>query len=299
MVLLSFGMFYRKLLLMIDKRIVLVLFLFGAIVSKPLKSQDIAPQIWNNVSAAWNINDQFSWRNNAAYNALASSEYPWNEVSIISTGVFRFAEYFESTLGIYNNGQPLIANYPDVVTIPRHFKNNGYKTYGGGKILHEQIGFAIPDDWDFYFLWDEKNRQNGWWGHYSWPPDPQPDPRPAKPLAKHTNRNFDWAALENPLGDWPDYKVASWASDLLSQRQVEPFFLGAGMFRPHVPWFQPKEFFDMYNLEDIQLPPYLENDLSDVPEIGRKWAENSYSKLRLGLKVTKCKGFPESVLSIS
>ena len=94
-----------------------------------------------------------------------------------------------STLGIYNNGQPLNANYPDVVTIPRHFKNNGYKTFGGGKILHEQIGFAIPEDWDYYFLWDENNRKNGWWGHYSWPPDPQPDPRPAKPISEHTNRN--------------------------------------------------------------------------------------------------------------
>lgn len=84
------------------KRIVLALLLFGALSSKPLKSQDIAPQIWNNASVAWNINNQFSWRNNVAYNVLASREFPWNEFSITSTGVFRFAEFFESTIGIYS-----------------------------------------------------------------------------------------------------------------------------------------------------------------------------------------------------
>jgi arylsulfatase A-like enzyme len=98
------------------------------------------------------------------------------------------------------------------------------------------------------------------------------------PLSEHTNRNFDWAALEDPISDWPDHKVASWASEFLNKKQEEPFFLAAGMFRPHVPWFQPKEFVDMHDLKTIKRPPYLINDLSDVPEIARKWAEDSYSK---------------------
>lgn len=76
--------------------------IFGIGLSKPLKSQDIAPQIWNNAGVFWVINDQFSWRNNVAYNVLTSSEFPWNEITITSTGAFRFANFFEATAGIYS-----------------------------------------------------------------------------------------------------------------------------------------------------------------------------------------------------
>ncbi len=182
-----------------------------------------------------------------------------------------------STTGIYNNAQPVFAEFPDLVSIPKHFRNNEYIVEGGGKTYHEQIGFNNPDDWNFYFLWDEANRENGWWGHYSYPPAPQPDIRPTNPLAESTVRNFDWAALDVPDSWMPDHKVASWARYFLSRKHDRPFFLATGIFKPHIPWFVPKEFFDLYDIESIKRPPYKEDDLEDLPKPGKERALDSRS----------------------
>ncbi|MCK5000018.1 MAG: sulfatase [Anaerohalosphaera sp.] len=186
-----------------------------------------------------------------------------------------------STTGIYNNGQPSLGNYPEVVTLPGYFRSNGYYTEGGGKITHEAVGFAYPRDWDYYYLWDEKQRANGWWGAYSWPPVPQPDPRPAQRITKHTKRNFDWAALDVPEIDWPDHKVATWAENFLAKNHNDPFFLAVGIFRPHIPWFTNKKYFDMYPLDEIRTPPYKKDDRDDLPPIAKKWAVDSASKHHL------------------
>ncbi len=192
-----------------------------------------------------------------------------------------------STTGVYNNAQPVFAQSPDLISIPRYFRNNGYIVEGGGKTYHEQIGFNNPEDWDFYFLWDESNREEGWWGRYSWPPAPQPDIRPAQPITALTKRNFDWAPLDVPDSWMPDYKVATWARYFLSRRHDRPFFLAAGMFKPHVPWFVPREYFDLYHIDSIRTPPYKPDDLDDIPEIGINWARDKGSKhhmvMELGL----------------
>lgn len=81
--------------------IVFLLLLMTGINIKSLNSQDIAPQIWNNAGVAWNINKHFAWRNYMAYNALLSSDYPWDEFTVTSTGVYKFKRFFEATFGIY------------------------------------------------------------------------------------------------------------------------------------------------------------------------------------------------------
>lgn len=152
-----------------------------------------------------------------------------------------------STTGVYNNHQVVQTVVPNVVTIPKHFRNNGYKTYGGGKIYHHTPGFNIPGDWDYFYLWNEEARERGWTGWYQQKPDPEPTPRPFSPITKHTKRNFDAAPLDIDEALMPDYKVASWAVDFLGKEQTDSFFLAVGMFRPHIPWFNPKKYFDMYS----------------------------------------------------
>ena len=84
------------------QKAIIFLFVLGfLVVSKMLKSQDIAPQVWSNFGVAWNINDHFSWRNSAAFNVLLSDEYPWHEFNLTSTVVYKFEKYFEVTLGVY------------------------------------------------------------------------------------------------------------------------------------------------------------------------------------------------------
>jgi len=67
-----------------------------------------------------------------------------------------------------------------------------------------------------------------------------------------------------------DWHIASYGIDKLNS--TSPFFLALGFRKPHLPWFVPKRYYDMYPLEDIQLPTVLENDLDDIPIAGRNVA---------------------------
>lgn len=75
----------------------------------------------------------------------------------------------------------------------------------------------------------------------------------------------------------PDGKVAAFAANFLSKKLEKPFFLAVGMFKPHIEWYAPRKYFDMYPLDSLNLPPYLKDDLEDVPEQGKKWALNAGS----------------------
>src|SRR5262249_3632850 len=46
----------------------------------------------------------------------------------------------------------------------------------------------------------------------------------------------------------------------------------AGLYRPHLPWYVPGRFFDLYDLETVALPLVRSDDLDDVPPIAREWA---------------------------
>ena len=162
----------------------------------------------------------------------------------------------------------------NVKTLEQFFKDKGYKTLGAGKIYHSQAppwaptSQVEPANWDFYYPStyishpyqirapkeviypaDVNNQsrpggENGWW---TWGPIPVPDEKMA------------------------DYHVVDWASYQLSQKHDAPFFLAAGVWKPHDPWEVPQKYFDMYPLEDIVLPECKEDDLADAYDHGRRW----------------------------
>ena len=66
--------------------------------------------------------------------------------------------------------------------------------------------------------------------------------------------------------------MADWVIKQLKRKQDQPFFLGCGFFRQHLPWFVPQKYFDMYPLNKIVLPTVMENDLDDIPASGKRMA---------------------------
>ncbi len=165
-----------------------------------------------------------------------------------------------SNTGVYTNSQPhrrspVLAN---AVTLPMHFRENGYRAIGGGKIFHE--AYPDPQSWDAYFPSQTKTKPN--------------DPEPArKPLNGMPNTaNFDWGGIPNPDSEMGDYKVVDWAGSELAKPQDKPFFLACGIYKPHLPWYIPQKYLDMYPLDKITLPLVKDDDLDDVPPIGRKMA---------------------------
>lgn len=166
-----------------------------------------------------------------------------------------------STSGVYLNSQPWRKSpvLKDAHTLPQHFQTHGYKALGSGKIYHGK--FPDPKSWDVY--WPSKKKAK--------PDDPQPENKPLNGIKK--TGHFDWGPLENKKEEMGDWKVASWVGEQLGKKQDKPFFLACGFYRPHLPWYVPKEYFDLYPLDEVTLPLIKEDDLDDVPEPGKKMAK--------------------------
>ena len=83
---------------------------------------------------------------------------------------------------------------------------------------------------------------------------------------------FDFEPLPFSTEETGDYTSVKWVSDQLQKNHEKPFFLACGIYRPHLPWYVPQEFFDKFPLEKVQLPNIYENDLDDLPEKARQVA---------------------------
>ncbi len=167
-----------------------------------------------------------------------------------------------STSGVYYNSNPWRAQLPDAVTLPQLFLAHGYKVWGGGKIFHGR--FKDPQSWEQYF---------------ARPGDPVPRVRPVNGIPN--TAHFDWGPVNVDDQAMGDTQVVDWALEFLSQEHDRPFFLAVGIFRPHLPWYVPEKYFDQYPLSDIVLPQVKEDDLDDVPPIGRRMArpEGDHAKV--------------------
>ena len=81
----------------------------------------------------------------------------------------------------------------------------------------------------------------------------------------------DWGAYPEFDRDMPDFETAKWACERLGEDHQDPFLLMVGFLRPHVPWYVPQKWFDLYpEKKQLTLPPYNEDDLFDVPPFGFK-----------------------------
>jgi iduronate 2-sulfatase len=143
----------------------------------------------------------------------------------------------------------------DIVFLPEYFKENGYYTMGIGKIFHHHA----PDG-----VFDESGGRHGGFGPY--PPERFVWSGKSKKEG-YGGTITDWGAFPENDSLMPDYQFAQWAIDRINRDYEKPFFLAVGFNRPHVPWYVPQKWFDMHPLDSIITPPYLENDLEDVPEI--------------------------------
>jgi len=166
-----------------------------------------------------------------------------------------------STSGVYHNPHPWRKSpvLEDAVTIPQHFMAHGYSAVGGGKIYHG--GFPDPPSWQDYFPSQRQNKPN----------DPTPPNRPLNGIPN--TAHFDWGPVDVPDEKMGDRQVADWAISQLRKKHRKPFFIACGFFRPHLPWYVPKKYFDMYPADKVTLPNVNENDLDDVPPLGVKMAK--------------------------
>jgi len=162
-----------------------------------------------------------------------------------------------STSGVYINPQPW-RNSPklsDIQTLPQYFRAHGYVAKGSGKTFHGH--YPDPASWDEY--WPSLTRQR--------PDDPLPKARPINGIPN--TAHFDWGPLDVSKEEMSDWQVADWVIGQLEKDHEKPFFLACGFFRPHLPWYVPREYFDKFPLASISLPEVREDDVNDIPEAGK------------------------------
>ncbi|MEM6393623.1 MAG: sulfatase [Planctomycetota bacterium] len=136
--------------------------------------------------------------------------------------------------------QPLFRNTPtlrDRVTLPQHFRNHGYRTMAVGKVFH---GINDPDSFH------ENGKITNQYG-------PTPDTKLSVPEGHPL---WDWGIYPDDDRPTPDDRIADWAIERINRNHDEPFFLGAGFFRPHVPMYAPAEWFEHYPKGKTRMPEF-------------------------------------------
>jgi arylsulfatase A-like enzyme len=136
-------------------------------------------------------------------------------------------------------------------TLHTYFSKHGYKTMAVGKIFHRHVPEGSVD-------------ASGGRG------DMMAGLGKLKKNWYHKGTMTDWAAAPERDDQLPDYDAAAWAVEQLQAQHDQPFFLMVGFLRPHVPWYVPQKWFDLYDRDKITLPHFDKNDLDDVPDTARR-----------------------------
>jgi choline-sulfatase len=145
-------------------------------------------------------------------------------------------------------------------TFIHHLRRNGYYTVGIGKISHYVDGLLygytdpVGTEYELPHSWDEMLLNPGKWGTgwnaffgYADGENRQSMNRQVKP--------YEMADVSDT--GYPDGLIAEQALEKLRElaKKEEPFFLGVGFFKPHLPFNAPKKYWDMYNEDEIPLSP--------------------------------------------
>eukprot|EP00117_Sycon_ciliatum_P027848 scpid89841/ scgid22523/ Iduronate 2-sulfatase; Alpha-L-iduronate sulfate sulfatase; Iduronate 2-sulfatase 42 kDa chain; Iduronate 2-sulfatase 14 kDa chain len=156
-------------------------------------------------------------------------------------------------------------NQVNATTIPQYFKENGYISIGMGKIFHP--GAPSGND-DVAHSWSPEGLP-----YYHSPVEHQYGPN------NHTRMWWAFEGFED--NQLPDGQIADNALNVLEQLKTNetehgeerPFFLAVGFHKPHVPFYAPKKYFDMYPPQPKISLPVNPNPPSNLPYVAwTTWA---------------------------
>jgi len=140
-----------------------------------------------------------------------------------------------TTTGVLDNTTDFRTAHPDWVSLPQHFKDNGFASLRCGKIFHGGI-----DDPKAWTDGGDPPRKGG--------PPKKLDPQ------ERRKRSDRVVVLDGDGESHGDYATADRAIDYLRKHKDRPFFLACGFTKPHSPPTAPKKFFDLYDPAAIPLP---------------------------------------------
>jgi iduronate 2-sulfatase len=183
------------------------------------------------------------------------------------------------SIGVYDLATNFRVGKPDAVTLPEHFKNNGYRTEALGKIFH--VGHGNVNDERSWSVPHFRGR-----GDYALKENSLPEG--TREEARFTNvpeakagrlpRGAAYEAAEVDDEAYADGQVAAKAVRRIAKAAKtpdEPFFLAVGFVKPHLPFCAPKKYWDLYEPSKFELAK-----LRTPPEGAPDFAPTDWRELR-------------------
>jgi iduronate 2-sulfatase len=152
-------------------------------------------------------------------------------------------------MGIYDLQTFFRKKVPDVVTLPQHFKNNGYHVEGMGKIYHtghgnsdDKLSWSVPK-WNFNEEVKklEKISRGDTVGL-------------ERDFPTINGKKLPWYCSHQPENNMTDAMVANHAVKRIKALKDSVFFLAVGFIKPHLPFVAPKKYWDLYDPSKITIP---------------------------------------------
>jgi iduronate 2-sulfatase len=133
---------------------------------------------------------------------------------------------------VWHNRNLFRDTVPDTVTLPQLFKNNGYHTQSLGKIFSGRTSEDDPQSWSVPSVLIGKG-----WKKYVLPEN------------QGKGKQAPTEKADVPDEGYRDGKLAKLAVETLEnlKQKDQPFFLGVGFFKPHLPFNAPKKYWDLYD----------------------------------------------------
>ena len=155
-----------------------------------------------------------------------------------------------------------------ITPIPQYFKENGYLSFGGGKIYHPNH----PMHNDRPYSWSEGTVKGGQFKYFDDPDHGCPDGTGGNPNVHGEGAHEGGCGgcpEDKPDEEFYDGRLANWTINALRAAnedklhgEKKPFFIATGFRRPHTPWNVAQRFVDMYA------------DVDNVPK-HRHWAKGA------------------------
>jgi uncharacterized sulfatase len=183
---------------------------------------------------------------------------------------------------IFGNGVRIRERFPDIVTLPQLFKNNGYFSGRIGKIFHygvpDMIGTSGRDDPPSWLqVVNPRGRDK----------DDEKDVINFTSWNKNLGASLSWMQAKGTDEEQTDGKVAAETIKMIEEHKDGPFFIACGFYRPHVPDIATKKYFDMYPPDKITLPVEPPGHVTNIPSVALTVKPANYGLDDLKLRTFK------------
>ncbi|MEL6672822.1 MAG: sulfatase [Bacteroidota bacterium] len=157
---------------------------------------------------------------------------------------------------------------PQTVTMPQYFAQHGYHTVNLGKIFHNYMPDSVS--WHEPDLRPARYLKENWLGRDGETFYISPEVNASQVIKRDSLLKLRPVRYADGWNTGPAWEAADvhdsmyydGAQNVLTKRvltrlakQNQPFYMGLGYFRPHLPFTAPKKYWDLYDPQAISLPP--------------------------------------------